>query len=133
MKQAVFLTLLVAGLVGLLATGSGLWPSPPWPWLALVALALGYRVAEQRAVAQKRLARRTEKRLQGLEEGLLAHGRSLDTSLAALREHVDTVGTPEGMKKFRDTVQAMAADLVELKDWAQKQQTSANFTRIRGG
>lgn len=97
-RSAISLALLGAGLVGMVVAGvSG---AQILPWLAVLGLGVVCHVATEAARQRQRVSRRTARQLQGMQK-----------RLEELSDRLNQVGTPEGMKAFRDTVQQMANDL----------------------
>jgi hypothetical protein len=116
LRRAVFLSLLVLGSMGLLATGSGVWVGSPWPWLVVLALAVAAQVTGDHYDQRVRLARRTEKRLSSVEARLAEVQRALTNRIDAVREHVDAVGSPEGMRALVENVNRIAMDMKPIKE-----------------
>lgn len=127
LRRAITLALLALGFLGLLASGSGLWPSSPWPWLAVLVLAVVANVAGDHYDQRQRLARRTEKRLAAVEAKMLEVQRALTNRIDAVREHVDTIGSPEGMKALVENVNRMASDLKPIKEQMDSFRTSGGL------
>jgi hypothetical protein len=116
LRRAVFFSLLMLGSMGLLATGSGVWVGSPWPWLVVLALAVAAQVVGDHYDQRQQLSRRTEKRLRLLEEEVRLAHRQVSDSTEALRQHIDAVGTPEGMRALVENVNRIATDLKPIKE-----------------
>jgi hypothetical protein len=116
LRRRVALSLVGLGALALVLSGAGALPgAPAWVWLVLVALGVVAQVAGDHYDQRLRLARRVERRLREVEGAVQMAHRQISDSTEALRQHIDAVGTPEGMKAFRDLVQRMANDLAQAK------------------
>jgi hypothetical protein len=117
LRRAVALLLLALGSLGLLATGSGVWPGSPWVWLAVLALAVLCQVAGDHYDQRLRLARRTERRFADLTRSLSALQALVERNEVALRRDLDehkVAVTPEALKHLYEVVQKMAKDVTPI-------------------
>jgi hypothetical protein len=117
LRRAVSMMLLALGALGLLATGSGVWPGSPWVWLAVLALAVLCQVAGDHYDQRLRLARRTERRLRGLAETVEQWRDILTRENHALRRDLDehkVAVTPEALKHLHGVVEKMAKDVAPI-------------------
>jgi hypothetical protein len=117
LRSHIALSLMVLGAIGLVISASGATPgAPAWCWLVVLSLGIAAHVAVEAARQRQRLARGLRREMEDLKQGLKALAHVTQRDKEAIRAHVDQVGTPEGMKAFRDTVQKMANDLAPITE-----------------
>jgi hypothetical protein len=122
-RSMLALGLVALGALGLvLAAPGGLPGAPAWCWLAVLALGVSAHVATEAARQKQRLSARHRRQL-----------ASLEAAVMRTAERLDQVGTPEGMKAFRETVQKMANDLKPIAEAFNSGQLAANLAKRMGG
>ena len=125
LRSAVFLTLLAAGLLGMLATGSGVWPGPSWPWLALLAVDLAWHAAQRRVTANERLARRID----AAEHAVLERDKVHELALQEMGARVAGVWTSDTGRRLVENQNRMAETLTRLDERAADEDRKRAYQR----
>lgn len=116
-RSMLALALIGNGALGLAISASGSLPgAPAWCWLAVLALGVAAHVSTEAARQRQRIDRRTRRELVKLKAAIESSVDALSREIASVSARLDQVGTPDGMKAFRDTVQAMAKDLKPIAE-----------------